>query len=174
MRLAPLLGIFILCFQLACAQAPAVRPTIENDKFDQRLTQLLSFTVPVMGVDELYEKKEGMVVLDTRPKKEFVVSHIPGARHVGYSKFKLKRIQDIPKDQPIVLYCSVGYRSEKIGERLQKAGYTQVYNLYGSLFEWANRDYPLEDEAGETTLKVHTYNRDWSQWVEEGPLEKIW
>ncbi|MEO0777212.1 MAG: rhodanese-like domain-containing protein [Bacteroidota bacterium] len=174
MRLSTFFSLLVFSFQLACAQAPAVRPGIENDKFDQRLSQLLNFSVPVMGVAELNDRQEEMLILDARPEREYAVSHIPGARHVGYETFKLKNIKDIPKDQPIVLYCSVGYRSEKIGERLQEAGYTQVYNLYGSLFEWANRDFPLEDEAGQPTLKIHTYDRNWSQWVEEGRLEKVW
>lgn len=166
--------LFFLGFQMACAQPPAVRPEVERADFDQRLTQLLSFTVPVMGVDELQERQSEVVVLDAREREEYEVSHIPGARFLGYNKFKPKQLKDIPKDSPIVLYCSVGYRSEKIGERLQKMGYTNVHNLYGSIFEWANQDYPLEDANGEATKKIHTYNQKWSQWVEDGELIKVW
>lgn len=81
---------------------------------------------------------------------------------------------DIPKDAKIVLYCSVGYRSEKIGEKLQKMGYTDVNNLFGSLFEWVNRGYKVVDKDGNETQKVHTYNKDWSQWVDETKAKKTW
>lgn len=160
--------------QIACAQPPEERPKIENATFDNRLSHLLSFTVPVMGVDELEKGKDEMVLLDAREKEEYEVSHIPGAWFLGYKKFSPEQMKDIAKDTFIVLYCSVGYRSEKIGEKLQKMGYTNVHNLYGSIFEWANQDYPLEDKDGNPTKKVHTYNRTWSKWVEDGELIKVW
>lgn len=166
--------LLFLGMQMACAQPPAIRPEVERTAFDEELSHLLSFSVPVMGVAELQERKEEMVVLDAREREEFEVSHIPGARFIGYNKFNPKQLKDIPKDSPIVLYCSVGYRSEKIGERLQKMGYTNVHNLYGSIFEWANQDFPLEDKEGQATKKIHTYNRNWSQWVEDGTLIKVW
>ena len=64
---------------------------------------------------------------------------------------------------------------KKIGEQLQEAGFTKVFNLYGSLFEWANQDYPLENAEGTVTHKVHTYNKKWSQWVDDdGKIVKVW
>jgi rhodanese-related sulfurtransferase len=75
------------------------------------------------------------VLIDSREKREFEVSHIDNAVWVGYDTFKMKRIKHIPKDQKIVVYCSVGYRSEKIAEKLIKKGYTKVSNLYGGVFE---------------------------------------
>ena len=53
------------------------------------------------------------------------------------------RRDGIAKDAPIVTYCSVGYRSGKMAERLQAAGYTNVRNLEGSIFKWANEHRPL-------------------------------
>ena len=136
------IGIFILS---ACAQAPAVRPAVQNDKFDQRLGSLLSFTVPLIGVKELADKKEEYVILDTREQEEYTLSHIEGAQHLGYGQLNQTVLSDLDKDTPIVLYCSVGYRSEKIGERLKKKGFTNVYNLYGSIFEWVNQGQPVVD-----------------------------
>ncbi len=161
---------------MACAQvqAPNLRPEIEQADFDKRLTELLSFTVPLMGVQELEEKKEEVLILDVRELEEYEVSHIPGAAHLGYKKFSKKMLKAMPKDTAIVLYCSVGYRSEKMGERLQKMGFTNVHNLYGSIFEWANQDLPLENKAEEATKEVHTYNRKWSQWVSEEEVIKVW
>lgn len=158
----------------ACAQAPDNRPTIENPDFDKRLTNLLSFTVPLIGVDELEQKKQDVYILDAREKEEYQVSHIPDARYIGYNKFSGEMISDIPKDATIVVYCSVGYRSEKIGEKLKSEGYEDVYNLYGSIFEWVNSGKKVENAEGQKTEDVHTYNKKWGQWVIEGRANKVY
>lgn len=110
------------------------------------------------------------VWLDTREKEEFDVSHINGARWVGYDTFTMESVKDIPKDQPIVVYCSVGARSQDIGKRLQKAGFKQVYNLYGGIFHWVNEGNQVYFQ-GRPTEKIHTYNAAWGIWVTRG--EKV-
>ncbi len=159
---------------LSCAQVPAERPHLKNQKFDQRVTTLIDFSVPVLGVQELHENPADYVILDTREKEEYDVSHIPGAILVGYNKLDKKALRAIPKDANIVLYCSVGYRSEKIGKKLQKMGYTNVHNLFGSIFEWVNQGYPVVDNDNHPIYKVHTYNKKWSQWVDEDKAVKVW
>lgn len=150
------------------------RQKIKNKKFDDKLTQILSFTVPVIGIEEFKKRKSDYVILDTREDEEYNVSHIKDAIHVGFKNFDMTRLRKIPKDAKIVLYCSVGYRSEKIGERLINLGYKNVRNLYGSIFEWVNSGNNVVDSGGKVTKRVHTYNRDWSQWVNSGKIEKIW
>jgi rhodanese-related sulfurtransferase len=139
--------------------------TCQNLKFDKRVDSYLSYTAPVIGVKEAYTSQTKITFLDARELVEFNVSHIPNARYVGYDHFDVKLINDLPKDKSIVVYCSIGYRSEKIATKLRKLGYTKVYNLYGSLFEWANQGYGLSDKSGQPTLQIHTYNKSWSQWV---------
>ena len=56
---------------------------------------------------------------------------------------RMKIYQGWSKSDTIVLYCSIGYRSEKIGEKLVEMGYGHVFNLYGGIFEWVNRDLPV-------------------------------
>lgn len=159
----------------ACGQqAPADRPRLANPNFDKKVEKLLRFSVPLIGVEELKKNQSEVHIFDTRKEEEYAVSHIPGATYLGYDNFDPKKLKHIPKTDTVVLYCSVGYRSEKIGERLQKMGYTKVFNLYGSLFEWANQDYQLVDQNGQPTLKIHTYNKNWSQWVDNGKAEKTW
>lgn len=169
---------FILFFGIqlsACAQdIPEKRPTIEKKDFDDRLTTLLNFTVPLLGVDELKEQQEDWYILDAREKEEYQVSHIPNARYIGYKKFEEAMLEDIPKNAKVVVYCSVGYRSEKIGEKLKVAGYENIYNLYGSIFEWVNAGNEVEDDNGQKTNRIHTYNKKWSQWVIDGRAEKVY
>lgn len=168
--------LLLVLVQLACtnAQVPTDRPHCENAAFDEKVSKTISFTVPLIGVKELSEIKNEVSIFDTRKKEEYDISHIDGAQYLGYRDFDITRLKDIPKDSKIILYCSIGYRSEKIGEKLLKQGYTKVYNLYGSLFEWINQGYALVDKNGQTTKKIHTYNKNWSKWVEEGKGEKLW
>jgi rhodanese-related sulfurtransferase len=134
----------------ACGQIPEDRPYCEDTAFDEKVSRIIGFTVPVIGVEELAQQKNQYVLLDAREKGEYQVSHIQDARHIGYNDFSVDQIADIPKDQPIVLYCSIGYRSEKIGEQLKEAGYTNVQNLFGSIFEWVNQGYPVVSEQQES------------------------
>lgn len=169
------LFLLVLCVvQFSCAQAPADRPHALDTKFDTKVSKTIGFTVPVMGVEELKKIQSEVHLFDTREKEEYEVSHIEGAHYLGYDDFDSDRLGDLKKEDKIVLYCSIGYRSEKIGERLQAMGYTNVYNLYGSLFDWVNRGYPIVQSNGEATQKVHTYDRNWSRWVKHKAIEKVW
>ena len=100
------------------------------------------------------------VLLDVRTPAEWNVSHLAGARRVD-PKADAKTASDgVAKDAPIVTYCSVGYRSGEMAERLRRAGYTHVQNLEGSIFEWANEHRPLVHD-GERVTRVHPYSAVW-------------
>nr|MBS0037751.1 rhodanese-like domain-containing protein [Saprospiraceae bacterium] len=177
MRSRTLFKIFIAFFAvlLGCKQASLGQQYCENPEFEQRVKRYLSFSVPVLSVEKLREHKEDYVILDAREEEEFRVSSIPGSTFVGYRDFDLAGIKErFDLDQPIVVYCSIGYRSEKIGELLQEAGYRKVYNLYGSIFEWANRDFPLVNPENKSTKEIHTYNKRWSKWMDNEALQKVW
>jgi len=102
--------------------------------------------------------KEPPVLLDVRTSEEFAVSHLPTARHTPDAD----AVEEIALalEQPIVAYCSVGYRSARLVAQLQNRGFTQVYNLEGSLFQWANEGRPLERD-GQPATQVHPYNALW-------------
>lgn len=69
----------------------------------------------------------------------------------------------LPKNFSIVAYCSVGYRSARLVQQLQGAGFTDVQNLEGSLFQWANEDRSLYDHNGKVVRSVHPYNARWGK-----------
>ena len=166
--------IFLFSFQVFFLLGQADSKLCNNPKFEKTIERYISHSVEVIGVDELFETKENYLLLDTRELSEFETSHIPGSLHFGFDNPLLNTLENIDKDQPIVMYCSIGYRSEKMAEVLKEKGFTNVKNLYGSIFEWSNRSYPLENSEGENTNKIHTYNRLWSKWVENAALEKVY
>ena len=97
------------------------------------------------------------VLLDVRTAAEFNVSHLPGARRVEPEEEAAKVAPLLTPGRPVVMYCSVGYRSSAMAQRLAKAGVTELFNLEGSIFQWANEGRPLERD-GKTANKVHPYN----------------
>ncbi|SHM88179.1 rhodanese-like domain-containing protein [Flavobacterium chilense] len=133
------------------------------------LEKLNKKSVPYITVDEL-KSRTGIVLLDARETKEFNVSHIENAINVGFDKFDSKKVTTIIKDKNanIIVYCSIGVRSEKIGEKLLKLGYKNVFNLYGGIFEWKNNGGSVVDNKGINTDNIHTFNKEWSQYLKKG------
>lgn len=137
--------------------------------FDQKMQSLYNYTVPLITAGELDSLKNSeLVILDIREKSEYDISHLEGARLVPYDDFDKKFVASIPKKSPIIVYCSVGYRSERIGEKLIEMGYTNVKNLYGGIFDWKNKGYSIINNQNQPTDSVHTYNESWSEWLYNG------
>ena len=131
-------------------------------------------SIPYITIDSLKTMKDQVVLLDAREKKEFDVSHLKNAQYVGYEFFDLhKTTQSLPdKDATIVVYCSLGVRSEDIAEKLKSAGYGKVFNLYGGIFEWKNTNNPVVNLKGKETSKVHAFSKEWGVWLTKG--EKVY
>lgn len=108
------------------------------------------------------------VLLDARQPEEYAVSHLKGALRVDPGATTFPRLDSLDADTPIVVYCSVGYRSAGITERLRDAGFTNVANLEGSIFQWANEGRPVY-RKGERVQAVHPYNKAWGQLL-DAPL----
>ena len=158
----------------SCAQtAPAIHPNITNPDLDKRLTNLLRFDVPLIGADSL-AGLEDVTIFDTREQEEYAVSHLANSIQLSPKGDIPQWILNMDHDKPIVLYCSVGYRSENVGRELKKQGFTNVYNLYGSIFDWVEKGYPLEDMEGKPTLRVHTYNQRWGKLLTRPDVDKTW
>ncbi len=138
----------------------------QSPAYKQMLDTLLKHSVKEISPNEAASKKSA-VFLDARKTEEFNVSHIAKAVRVGYSDFNLNKLPPVKKSTPLIVYCSVGYRSEKISEKLITAGYTNVQNLYGGIFEWVNEGKPVEDSLGHTS-NVHAFNKDWGKWLQSG------
>lgn len=145
----------------------AVLAQIKNPEYKEMIDAMYEHSVPLISVDSLKHVKN-VFLLDARENKEYEVSHLKNAKQVGYIWFDMRKVVDIPKDANVVVYCSVGYRSEKIAEKLQKNGFKHVYNLYGGIFEWVNQHQPVYKTNGVQTSEIHTYNKSWAKWITNG------
>lgn len=139
-----------------------------QDDYHEYLSTLYANSVPLVQPTTI-ELNSGVILLDTREKSEYDISHIPGAIWVGYDTFKMKEVlSTVSKDKKVIVYCTVGWRSEKIGEKLLKKGYTDVSNIYGGIIEWANSGGELEDSKGTATQEVHTWSEDFKKYLKNG------
>jgi len=127
-------------------------------------------SIPYISVQELAMPKTEAIILDAREPKEYETSHIKNAIHIGYNNFNVETVSRIikNKDEQIVVYCSLGIRSENIAKKLKKAGYNNVYNLYGGIFEWKNKDFNVYNSEGTETENIHVFSKKWNQWLTKG------
>jgi len=140
---------------------------VQSSAYNLTLKTLLSHSVTEVTVPQLKAMNDALL-LDAREWNEYQVSHLKNATFVGYDQFDMNKLELINKNQKIVVYCSVGYRSEKIAEKLKQAGYTNVSNLYGGIFEWVNQGNEVVDEKGSRTKNIHAYSKTWGVWLNKG------
>ncbi len=169
-----LLNCFSIIVLMVFSPVASFSQMIKNEAFDKTVDSYLSYTIPIISVEKACDTKEKYTFLDAREPSEYNVSHIQGAINVGYDHFSPQYVEKLDRDTPIIIYCSIGYRSEKIGEKLKKMGFKKVYNLYGSIFEWVNQGNPVVDSHNVKTNKVHGYNASWARWILNPDIEKIY
>lgn len=103
------------------------------------------------------------LIFDVRSEEEYAVSHLRGAVRADASI--IQRLAEADKHRPMVLYCSVGYRSSALAMRLSREGFTQVFNLEGSIFQWAKEHREL-CRGEQQVQEVHPYGRKWAGLME--------
>lgn len=176
MKIEFLFSLLFLSLNQMCSQNTPPDIHTSSPAFDKELHRILSFSVPIMSVEELellMNEREDVQILDAREVDEYEVSHISGAACIGYEDWDKKLAKKLDPTKPTVVYCSVGYRSEKIAERLQAMGFEDVHNLYGSLFEWVNSGRAVVSSKNQVTKDVHTYDENWSKWVINPEVRKV-
>ncbi len=94
--------------------------------------------------DEAKEKyDEGVLFIDVREAYEHMQARIPNTQLIPLSAMNA-RWQEIPKDQPVVIYCQTGNRSAGLVMQLHQMGYDNLYNLYGGIVAWYRHQLPVE------------------------------
>lgn len=137
---------------------------LKSSSFHFLLQTLLHGDVKKIEVSEI-KNPEKYIFIDARTPEEFNISHVQNAIRGGFDDFDTEKIKNISHLQNIIVYCSIGYRSEKITRKLNELGYVNAVNLYGGIFEWSNQGKPLYDNFNKPTYKVHPYNKIWSIWL---------
>ena len=125
------------------------------------LTSALIAVVTLFILNEIYTRMKGgkrltpaqavrlindrePFILDVRSAADFKKGRIIGARNLPLQRLATS-MDELPKDKakPILVCCMLGSTSSQACERLQKAGYTEVYSLAGGINAWQGASMPL-------------------------------
>lgn len=103
-------------------------------------------TTGACTVQDLRERltRETPFLLDVRDRKNREhVGHIPGSHHV-YAGELPHHLGEIPKEQPVVIYCDSGFKGSLAASVLAMHGFADVTNLLGGMQAWIRAGYPIE------------------------------
>jgi len=79
----------------------------------------------------------GVLLVDVRGSEERAIAAIPGAQAIHLDEFRSgAAVPQIPFDQPVVIFCKAGVRSEEASRILVEAGHPDVRNLQGGVLAW--------------------------------------
>lgn len=102
--------------------------------------------IPVIDASKARELKDaGAIVIDVREAGEHRRAHIPGARNVPLTEVE-SRLDDIPRDTPVVVHCKLGNRGALAAKRLHELGFENVHNLAGGIEAWKDAELPVEKD----------------------------
>ena len=90
----------------------------------------------------LVEQRSDLFLLDVRTPGEYQQARLKNARLIPIDQL-VKRLAEVPRDRPILVYCAVGSRSAQVVNYLARQGYPELYNLNGGIYAWAQKGYPF-------------------------------
>ncbi|MGD7045889.1 rhodanese-like domain-containing protein [Jeotgalibacillus proteolyticus] len=73
--------------------------------------------------------------VDVRTPAEFKRGAVPGFRNIPLNELP-KRLNELKKDQEVVVMCQSGMRSMKGSTTLKKKGFSSVTNIKGGMSAW--------------------------------------
>jgi adenylyltransferase/sulfurtransferase len=82
--------------------------------------------------------RRDVFLLDVREPREWDIAHIEGATLIPLGELP-KRMNELPKDQDIIVQCKTGVRSAKAVNLLRESGFDHVQNLKGGIIAWISR-----------------------------------
>ena len=82
------------------------------------------------------DRNQAPLLLDVRQDWETRLARLPKAVHIPIEELEL-RVDELSRDDDIVVYCHQGVRSAAVAEYLRSLGFTAVRNLSGGLDLWA-------------------------------------
>jgi rhodanese-related sulfurtransferase len=115
--------------------------------FTQAAPYLLTVQQLKAGMDKASQpSQKGFVLVDVRSPEEHQEGFIPGTDfNIDFRQIQ-NRHQELRSelDSHIVVYCQSGHRSNIAADTLMSLGYTNVYNVEGSMNAWEEANYPIE------------------------------
>ena len=90
----------------------------------------------VRALNERRQSGDGTVVLDVREPWEIAICSLPGSLNIPMREIPA-RLDDLPRDKDIAVFCHHGNRSRTVAEYLKRSGFENVHNVAGGIAAWA-------------------------------------
>jgi adenylyltransferase/sulfurtransferase len=94
-------------------------------------------TITAKELAELQQGASQPRLIDVRERDEWEICRLPNAELIPLSEFAARVLEELKKDEEVILYCHHGMRSERAGEYLVKNGYAKVRHLKGGIEAWS-------------------------------------
>ena len=103
--------------------------------------------IPEVRPDWVARQLSDLFILDVRSAGEFEgdLGHLQGSHLIPLDQLR-QRLDEIPRDRPVVTVCQSGKRSAMAAQILLKSGYEQVANLTGGLIHWSRLALPMVEK----------------------------
>lgn len=99
--------------------------------------------ISASDLQRLLKQTPDIYLLDVRTLGEYTQKRIKGAHLIPIDQVE-KRINEIPNNRPVIVYCETGVRSSLVGRYLDRLGFNRVFNLSQGIMGWQVRGYPIE------------------------------
>jgi glyoxylase-like metal-dependent hydrolase (beta-lactamase superfamily II)/rhodanese-related sulfurtransferase len=106
--------------------------------------------IDTVGIDAMQSRDQGAVVVDVREPEEYQTGHVPGAINLPQAELA-SRLDELPKDRPLLMVCQSGMRSVRSAQFLRQAGFARVASVKGGTSAWSGAGRPLV--TGELPIK---------------------
>lgn len=100
-------------------------------------------TVTVQDLCHLLDRDEDAWILDVRSDAEVEQNEIPVAHHIHITQLP-EHMDEVPRDQPVYIFCGSGVRSMIAASLLRRAGWENLTSVLGGLAGWSSVSCPLE------------------------------
>ena len=90
----------------------------------------------------LMEEKPDLMILDVRTVSEYEAGHIEGAINIPVGDLGV-RLDELSKEEEILVYCRTGNRSGTAMEIMDNAGFTKLYHMYQGISVWTQEGHPV-------------------------------
>lgn len=91
----------------------------------------------------LLDGNKKVYLLDVRTPQEYSQGKLAGSVLIPIGEFE-RRIGEVPKNRPIIVYCAVGSRSRSVAGFLSQQGYKDVYNMTDGIVGWYRNGFPIQ------------------------------
>ncbi|MCL6543825.1 MAG: molybdopterin-synthase adenylyltransferase MoeB [Bryobacteraceae bacterium] len=127
-----------------CGERPTIRELIDYHQFcgvtpaGSAAEEAAGPDIDVLQLKAKLDRGERFLLLDVREPHEHQLCRLPGSVLIPMREVP-KRLEELDRNQEIVVYCRSGARSAKIAQLLRASGFPVVRNLTGGILAWSDK-----------------------------------